>query len=83
MKLKGFYVILVNFDIGRPTKYKLTQKGKKLLSLIKYFQRYFQSLELNECVDCNFRIENECIATKPDECPYIKSGTHLPFDLEE
>ncbi|TFG17071.1 MAG: hypothetical protein EU531_04390 [Promethearchaeota archaeon] len=80
---RDFLKRYINFDIGSPTIYKLTQKGENFVSLINYFRRHFQTLELNECVDCKYRRENECIANKPDQCPFIKSGTHLPFDLDE
>jgi hypothetical protein len=82
LRRRDFLKRYVDFNIGRPTTYKLTQRGKKLISLIKYFQEYFRALKLDGCINCKFEKENECIAKNPSDCPYIKSGDYLPFDLD-
>ena len=52
--------------------YNLTDKGKKIISLIIYFKEYYSSLMLDECKGCNLNHSKKCLAEKPNQCLIIR-----------
>lgn len=81
LRRREFLNKYVDFDFGKPTKYSLNNRGIQLVSLIYFFRDYYNSLEFDECKNCKFKMAKNCSANQPNQCPLIKKGGYLPFQL--
>ncbi|KKL46961.1 hypothetical protein LCGC14_2340340 [marine sediment metagenome] len=75
LRHRNFLEKYINFPYGNPTIYSLKIKGLKLISEIEYFINFYQTFQLEECINCNFNVRKKCIANSSNQCshPIIKN----------